>query len=509
MSQLLTRVDPLIVLLASWFFVVGVVYLLNKQAVKYFIAIYWKSEGLVRYIRLFAEKLSFIPLRAYLIATLLLFLMPVFFILPIVRPDGQIQILQGFIYMLIGGTLSAVQTLIKGGQISEAATHAAGVTPIVPGVTLPWDQLPYLAAAIVVAVLSHELMHGYAALRYGIPLKSVGVFSLVYIFSGAFVEPDEESFKKAGTDAKVAVLASGVAANVVLAIAAMLLGLVGASAGLQGAVFGVQALGIQPGDRVLEMHGCGFNERVYTPDDFLIKVNTLAGMGPLLGVNKTIKCKPGDKVVLVVGRWFDKYEVVIDYSNFTTTPKIIWLYTDGSLYKGGIRAGDVIKRIEGCGVVEEIRWSGQLITSLQEIKFRCKPGDVIRVVVERNTTQIAFNITLVEREGVIFFGLGPGSLPLWGYDEGPIRRDQLYNTDFARLVFWLVVVNYGLAVLNALPIYPLDGGQLVAAVVQRKLGEKNGKALVNIVTWALAAMLIFNATLGLLGEQYRILQSIK
>lgn len=71
------------------------------------------------------------------------------------------------------------------------------------------------------------------------------------------------------------------------------------------------------------------------------------------------------------------------------------------------------------------------------------------------------------------------------------------------------MVNYGLAVLNALPIYPLDGGQLLAAVVQRRLGEKNGKVVVEAVTWALAAMLVFNIALGVLGEQYRVLQSIR
>lgn len=498
-----------LVFLASWVLLVGLVYLVDKRAVRYFVAIYWKSERLVAYVARFTEKLSFIPLRAYLAAVVVLFLMPVFLAMPLVRPDGQVQLLSGFLYMLVGGTLSAIKSLAGGRPVEEAAAHSAGVTPIVPGVTLPWDQLPYLAVAVVVSVVLHELMHGYAALRYGIPVKSVGVFSLLYVFSGAFVEPDEESFKKASTEAKVAVLASGVAANVVLAVAAMALGILGAWAGLQGAVFGVTALGVNAGDRVLEIHGCGMSERVYTPDDFLTKVNVLAGMGPLLGVNKTVSCRPGDKVTLVVGSWLGRYSVEVDYVNFTTPPRVNWLYVEGSLYKGGVRAGDVIKRVVGCGVEAEVNTSGQLISALQLMKQRCKPGDVISVDVERNGTLATFNITLVEKGGSIFFGLGPGSLPLWGYDEGPIRRSQLYNTDFAKLIFWMIVVNYGLAMLNALPIYPLDGGQLLAAVAQRKLGEKNGKALVTAVTWVLAAMLVFNAALGVLGEQYKILQSIK
>lgn len=501
--------DPVIVFIASWFVIIAVVYIINKKAVKYYVAIYWKSENLVKYVVKFTKRLSFVPKKAYLIVVLVLFALPVFLAMPFVRPDGQILIIQGFLFMLISGTFNAVQSLLGGASVAEAASRSAGVTPIIPGVTLPWDQLPYMAVAVVLAVVLHELMHGYAALRYNIPVKSVGVFSIFYVLSGAFVEPDEDSFKKASVEAKAAVLASGVAVNVVLALAAMLIGVLGAWAGLQGAVFGVSAYNIPAGDRVIEIRGCGMHEKVYTPDDFITKLNILAGLGPLLGVNKTADCKPGDKVTLVASSWLHKYEVTLDYANFTTSPRINWLYTDGSLYLGGVRPGDVVKKIEGCGRVWEVRSGGELLKAVIETRGVCKPGDVVKVYVQRNATLLVLNVTLVERGGKIFYGLGPGSLPMLGYDEGPIKRNELYNTDFTKLIFWLIVVNYGLAVLNALPIYPLDGGQLLAAVVQRKLGEKKGGAVVSAVTWILAAILIFNLALGVLGEQYRILQSIR
>ena len=501
--------DGLLALAISWFVLVGIVYLLNRSAVRYFLAIYWKSERLVRYVEAFTRRLSFVPLRAYLVVALTLFAVPVFVAIPFVRPDGQVQILWGFLYMLVGGTLNALGALFRGAPPEEAAARSAGVTPIIPGVTLPWDQLPYMAVAVAVGVVLHELMHGYAALRYGIPVRSVGVFSLFYILSGAFVEPDEEQFKKANTEAKLAVLASGVAVNVVVALSAMLLGVAGAWAGLQGAVFGVPAYGVQPGDRVIGIHGCGLQDAVYTPDDLLTKLNVLAGLGPLMGINKTVNCKPGDKVTLVAASWLHRYEVTLDYTSFTTPPRINWLYTDGSLYLGGVRPGDVVTRIEGCGRTWETPTSGQLLSAVIETRAVCRAGDSVRVYVERNGTLHVFNVTLVEKGGKIFYGLGPGSLPMIGYDAGPIKRDQLYNTDFTKLVFWLIVVNYGLAVLNALPIYPLDGGQLLAAAVQRRLGEKRGNAVVSAVTWVLAAMLIFNIALGVLGEQYRILQSIR
>ncbi|MFN3804382.1 MAG: site-2 protease family protein [Pyrobaculum sp.] len=497
-----------LIFIISWLAVVATVYAINRKAVRYFVAIYWKNENMAKYIEFFTKRLSFIPLRLYLALVIFLALLPVFLFMPFVRPSGEIQLISGFIYMLLGGTINAAQKLLGGATVQEAAARSAGVTPIIPGITLPWDQLPYIAIAIVVAVALHEFMHGYAALRYGIPIKSVGVFSLFYILSGAFVEPDEEKFKEARTEAKLAVLASGVAINVVLAVTAMAIGVLGAWLGLYGVAFGKSAVGIEAGDRVVEIEGCGYRDKVYSPDDFITKINVLAGLGPLLGINQTALCRPGDKVTLVASSWLERYQVSVDFSHFATPPRIVWLYQDGSLYQAGVREGDVVRKIEGCGLSREITWSGELMATLLELRQICRPGEVVRVTVERNKA-IELNMTLIERDGRIYFGVGFGSLPFWGLDWGPITRDDMYNTDFAKLVFWLVVVNYGLAVLNALPIYPLDGGQMLAVVAQRRFGEKSGKKVVAAVTWMLAVLLMFNITLGLLGEQYKILQSIR
>ncbi|MEZ0319018.1 MAG: M50 family metallopeptidase [Pyrobaculum sp.] len=500
--------DPLLVFVASWFAVVFAVYLVKKEAVRYFVAIYYKSERYVKHIEELTRKLSFVPLRLYLAVSLFLALLPLFFVMPFIRPDGQVQLMQGFFYMLVTGTINAARLLIGGAPVQEAAARSAGVTPLIPGLTLPWDQLPYIAVAILASVALHEFMHAYAAIRYGIPVKYVGVFSFFYVVSGAFVEPDEEKFKKAGVEAKAAVLASGVAANVALAGVAMVLAVVGAWVGLEGAVLGVPALGLQPGERVLEIHGCGLSERVYTPDDFITKANVLAGLGPLIGINKTVDCKPGDKVVIVAGSWFGRREVSVDYAEFATPPRIQWLYEDGSLYKAGVRPGDVVKKIEGCGLRLYVETSGQLLNTLLEMRSLCRPGDVVKLTIQRNGSVEVLNMTLLEKGGRIFYGLGPGSLPLWGVDWG-VKRDQMYNTDFSKLMFWLIVVNYGLAVVNALPIYPLDGGQLFAALLQRLLGERRGLKVVNLLSIVVGAMLVFNIALGVLGEQYKILQYIR
>ncbi len=497
-----------LVFIASWLAVTAVVYLVNRKAVRYFIAIYWKSENLVKYVHHFTEKLSFLPLRLYLAIVVFLAFMPLLLFIPTITMDGRVVLQAGFLYIFLDGAVGAFRELLGGASVEKAAAQTSGITPIIPGVTLPWDQLPYIAIAIATAVVLHELMHGYAAVRYGIPIKSLGVFSLLYIFSGAFVEPDEENFKKAKTEAKVAVLSSGVAANVALAILAMIVGALGAWLGLSGAVFGKEAYGVQQGDYVIEISGCGVSERVYNPDDLVTKINVLSGLGPLLGVDKPAACRPGDEITLVARRWFWSYETVVDFANFTTPPKLLRLFPDGSLYLGGVREGDVVKEISGCGVSREVRWSGEFVSVLMELRNACRVGDVVEVVVERGGVPLKFNVSLVG-DGRVYFGVGFGSLPLWGFHEGAISRSEMYNTDFTRLIFWLIVINYGLALINILPIYPLDGGQLLSTLARRLFGEKVGAKLTTTVSLVFVAILIFQLTLGVLGEQYRILQLIR
>jgi len=45
--------------------------------------------------------------------------------------------------------------------------------------------------------------------------------------------------------------------------------------------------------------------------------------------------------------------------------------------------------------------------------------------------------------------------------------------------------------------------------VKRRLGEKRAQRLVSMLSVVLAAMLIFNLALGVLGEQYKVLQMIR
>jgi membrane-associated protease RseP (regulator of RpoE activity) len=97
---------------------------------------------------------------------------------------------------------------------------AAATAEIGPG--LPTDDimitLVYAVLGMVVAVIVHELAHGVAAIASGVRLDSMGVMFLV-IPVGAFVEPNDEDLNKAGPEVRMRIFSSGLATNMVVALA--------------------------------------------------------------------------------------------------------------------------------------------------------------------------------------------------------------------------------------------------------------------------------------------------
>jgi len=92
----------------------------------------------------------------------------------------------------------------------------------VPGLGVSFETFPYLALALSVLLVTHELSHGIASLAERVPLKSVGAV-FVHVVMGGFVEPDEEKLNQARNATKLRVFAAGSFTNVVLGIIFILL----------------------------------------------------------------------------------------------------------------------------------------------------------------------------------------------------------------------------------------------------------------------------------------------
>jgi membrane-associated protease RseP (regulator of RpoE activity) len=103
-----------------------------------------------------------------------------------------------------------------------APKSATPIVPVLPGVTISLTWFPYLLIAIGIAVVIHEAAHGVTASAEKIGIKSSGIVIAPITF-GAFVEPDEEQFEKAGLVSRLRVLASGSFTNALAGLFTLLL----------------------------------------------------------------------------------------------------------------------------------------------------------------------------------------------------------------------------------------------------------------------------------------------
>ncbi len=107
----------------------------------------------------------------------------------------------------------------SGGTPSQGGSAPTGIAiaPIIPGITISFDSLPYFIVAILIGAAIHELAHGVAARADGVKLKSTGIF-VFFVFLGAFVEPEEESFMQASKRTRLRIIAAGAFSNIILAV---------------------------------------------------------------------------------------------------------------------------------------------------------------------------------------------------------------------------------------------------------------------------------------------------
>jgi len=117
----------------------------------------------------------------------------------------------------VGLMILAVYSLARGAfALAFKTPEAAPISVLVPlpGLTISWENSPYIMVAVVILAVTHELAHGIASLIDDIPLKSTGIFSFLF-FSAAFVEIDDQKLEKSGHSTRLRVFAAGSSVNLV------------------------------------------------------------------------------------------------------------------------------------------------------------------------------------------------------------------------------------------------------------------------------------------------------
>jgi membrane-associated protease RseP (regulator of RpoE activity) len=339
---------------------------------------------------------------------------------------------------------------------AAAATYVRSLGPLailgLPGIN------PYLPIvdgwiALIVAMIIHEGAHGIVARSLGLPVKAAGLLFALFLPIGAFVDVDEKAMKEAKASHSGRVLAAGAGINFVFGLVCLLLLLSTVSLMRPASPQGIGVIvvdgsplsksGVQTYDYVLAVNG--------TP------LNNVADIGTSnwYRINNTVQV-----TAWRAGTTFER--------SVTIGTQLFENVSSGQIFKRpflGISLGSPSTQSASSLAGAVSSYSGAVAT--RPFLYICIP------TLPACQSLVPFSDTMA---GFYSSSLGPGLVPI------------------ANLLYWLFFLNFNLAVFNAVPIYPLDGGQAFSVAVKAlgrgKLSDAAVMRITSVATFAVLALLV-------------------
>ena len=302
-----------------------------------------------------------------------------------------------------------------------------GINPVLP--------LLYGWFAIICAIAVHEGAHGVVARHLGLKVRSSGLLFFLFIPIGAFVDVDEDQLKKAKSKVSSRIMAAGVGGNVAVA-AVCLIGVLVIVGGLAPVIDGLYVYDVVQG-MPAEVAGLLPKDVLVSVDN--VRINSTMDLRTLLE-NKTL----GDIVQVTVARgemWQDQFSTFVNltvYENRTVM---------------GASLGDLM--------IEERLRNYQALTP-DRLPMHLVPPALASGLVPFSDSLASFYSHWLGTQWHVL----------------------------ANVLFWLWFVNVNVAVFNALPIYPLDGGRMFNIALKSVMGRRGREKLISRMTIAVTATLI-------------------
>lgn len=378
----------------------------------------------------------------------------------------------GIIYLLSQSTYLYLTTSIA------QVIRAPPVFPVIPyfpkifGLESLFPPLyfTYFIVALGIIAVVHEFAHGIFARLYNFKIHSTG-FAFLGPILGAFVEPDENQMNKASKFKQLVVLAAGTFANVVMAllfaiIMALFFTNLFVPAGVKFSSYGIA--------------------EVPVADLRFIGNSTIEGYAELRSGNKTY--------YLENQFW--------ELSKERNLERIV-VYEDTPAFKAQMRGA--IIRIDNRPV--------RTMDDLRSILNDRKPGDQVTVrtaVLEPGQGTVAetrsYSFKLMESSegkaalGIVFIpgntkGFAGWINKVFSDIKDPFTHYESKIGDFGwfiyYLLWWIIVLNFLVALFNMSPLGILDGGRFFYLTVWSITGKENvGKWAYKLITWFILALLV-------------------
>lgn len=291
---------------------------------------------------------------------------------------------------------------------------------LIPGLN-PYLPIGYGWIALIVTIIIHEAGHGILARVYNIRVDSTGIVLLLGLPIGAFVNIERDELAKATLKQKSAVLTAGPLNNMILAALSLL------------ALFLIMST-LTP---IPDPNAPQFGALVIsvTPDSLAESIGLPQGA--------VIQTVAGQEIRTLV----NLSEALI--GNLGQTVDIAWIEQSGQAVTKSVTLPEAVT--PGRGVL------GISVSTLS-----ANPSEVLK----NYKNAFSSNPLAILLPPTIQQGLVPYSdlmAPKYESSIGPAWAIM------ANMLFWLWFINFNVGIFNALPIGPLDGGQLYGSVLEKKI----------------------------------------
>ena len=358
---------------------------------------------------------------------------------------------------------------------------------------LPPFYFTYWIIAIAIIAVSHEFSHGIFARFNNVGVKSTG-FGFLGPFLAAFVEPDEKQMAKKGKFSQLSILSAGSFSNILMTIIffIILISFFSLTYAPAGAIFNTYATAEVNTSEITSINGLKVNNIQNSQSDEILNLinnseieNTLVIDFDDESFNLT-EIKTKDKI------YFTDIEILKSQLEKLGESNMIIVYSDAPAIRAELK-GTIIE-------INDVKIKNQ--EDLSEEMAKYKPQESIILKTKYNDEILSYNLQLgesPENKGRGYLGIGVYETRTGGI-SGFINKifnlfkksSTLYEPKFDsnliifiyNLIWWIVLINFSVGLINMLPVGLFDGGRfffLTIFAITKK--EKIAKSLFKIMTY--------------------------
>jgi membrane-associated protease RseP (regulator of RpoE activity) len=355
----------------------------------------------------------------------------------------------------------AFPSVVKAIRVPPIMPLIPYVDKFVPG--LPSFYFTYWIIILAVIAISHEFAHGIFAASNKVRIKSTGFgfFPFFFpVFLAAFVEQDEKDMESKNKFAQMAILSAGTFANVLTAILfygilVLFFSLMFAPAGV---VFNNYASAIVPLSEIDSVNGVALIDKNYDELASLINKESF----------NDIK----------VGK-----ENYVGVAGLSSDENLIYLYYNAPAINAKLQGA--ILEINGVKVTnrDELRIELEKYSEGDKIFVKTKSDEVLEyeIVLGKNPYSDSGFLGIVFNEQVGSGVIGKFSSLIGSFKDSNVYYEPRFDgwSEFIyKLLWWLVLISFSVALVNMLPVGIFDGGRffyltILGITKSKKIAEKS------------------------------------